>query len=155
MENNERKSFTFNPQYIDAVEDLENIDKWRAIYCLGYFGVYGDFPEEATAIDKMFVKANLKMLEGSHDWHQKQIEKSKKGGRTPELSDEQIEEAIKQLFLKNGAVPGEKEVKAFYGATSGIRDRDPWKRRDLICLECKKMSETESDKNTTMSYFNF
>ena len=49
MENNERKSFTFNPQYIDAVEDLENIDKWRAIYCLGYFGVYGDFPEGGYA----------------------------------------------------------------------------------------------------------
>lgn len=108
-------SFTYNPQYLVALEDLDEKDQWRATYVLCYYGVYGEFPSCATAIDKMFVKTNLKMIAGSINWQEKQAEKAKSAGRNAKISDDQIIGAYIEIYKKTGHKPSEKEVIDFCG----------------------------------------
>lgn len=153
--------FLYLEQFMTALEDLDREDMYRATYMLCYYGLYREFPEEATALDKMYVKANAKLFDGQDAYVAKQAERGKKGGRSGEFTDEQIKEAIVTLYLNGGRIPTEKAVLAHLGGTSALRNRDVWKNRDKICFECKtntnehseQMSETET--NTTNTFFNF
>lgn len=151
-ENKQLHSFTYNPQYLDALEDLTEEEQWRATYVLCYYGVNGEFPSCATSLDKMFVKTNLKMIAGSINWQEKQGEKAKKGGRIAAISDEQILEAYVELYKKTGHKPSEKEVIEFCGGgVTRIGTRDAWKKRDQYLEECMKCMELNDTFHTNVS----
>ena len=156
-----KDKFLYLEQFMTALEDLDKEDMYRATYVLCYYGLYREFPEEATAIDKMYVKANAKLFDGQDAYVAKQAGRGKKGGRTGEFTDEQIEQAIISLYDKGGRIPTEKAVLEHLGGTSALRNRDVWKNREKICLEHKtninehseQMSETITNK--TNNIFNF
>ena len=153
--------FLYLEQFMTALEDLDADDKYRATYVLCYYGLHREFPEEATAIDKMYVKANAKLFEGQDAYAAKQAERGRKTGRSGEFTDEQIENALITLYDELGKIPTEKAVLAHLGGTSALRNRDVWKNREKICLEHKtntnkhseQMFETETNKTNNM--FNF
>ena len=153
--------FLYLEQFMTALEDLDADDKYRATYVLCYYGLYREFPEEATAVDKMYVKANAKLFEGQDAYAAKQAERGRKTGRSGEFTDEQIENALITLYDELGKIPTEKAVLAHLGGTSALRNRDVWKNREKICLEHKtntnkhseQMFETETNKTNNM--FNF
>lgn len=153
--------FLYLEQFMTALEDLDKEDMYRATYVLCYYGLYREFPEEATAIDKMYVKANAKLFEGQDAYAAKQAERGRKTGRSGEFTDEQIENALITLYNELGKIPTEKAVLAHLGGTSALRNRDVWKNREKICLEYKtntnkhseQMLETETNKTNNM--FNF
>ena len=153
--------FLYLEQFMTALEDLDADDKYRATYVLCYYGLHREFPEEATAIDKMYVKANAKLFEGQDAYAAKQAERGRKTGRSGEFTDEQIEHALITLYDELGKIPTEKAVLAHLGGTSALRNRDVWKNREKICLEHKtntnkhseQMFETETNKTNNM--FNF
>lgn len=153
--------FLYLEQFMTALEDLDKEDMYRATYVLCYYGLYREFPEEATAIDKMYVKANAKLFEGQDAYAAKQAERGRKTGRSGEFTDEQIENALITLYNELGKIPTEKAVLAHLGGTSALRNRDVWKNREKICLEYKtntnkhseQMFETETNKTNNM--FNF
>jgi len=157
MKNN---SFTYNPQYLVALEDLDEEDQWRATYVLCYYGVHGEFPSCATAIDKMFVKTNLKMIAGSISWQGKQNDKAKKGGKVAAISDEQIIGAYIELYKKNGKRASEKEVIDYCGGgISRIATRAVWKNRDKYLYDCMNEKDTihtnvcmDTYKHTNQTY---
>lgn len=153
--------FLYLEQFMTALEDLDKEDMYRATYVLCYYGLHREFPEDATAVDKMYVKANAKLFEGQDAYVAKQIERGKKTGRSGEFTDEQIENALITLYNELGRIPTEKAVLAHLGGTSALRNRDVWKNREKICLEHKtntnkhseQMFETETNKTNNM--FNF
>lgn len=153
--------FLYLEQFMTALEDLDADDKYRATYVLCYYGLHREFPEEATAIDKMYVKANAKLFEGQDAYAAKQAERGRKTGRSGEFTDEQIENALITLYDELGKIPTEKAVLAHLGGTSALRNRDVWKNREKICFEHKtntnkhseQMLETETNKTNNM--FNF
>ena len=152
-----KDKFLYLEQFMTALEDLEEEDKYRATYVLCYYGLYREFPEEATAIDKMYVKANAKLFDGQDAYVAKQIERGKKGGRSGEFTDEQIENALITLYNELGRIPTEKAVIAHLGGTSAIRNRDVWKNREKICLE-HKQTQTNIETNVpniSNTMFNF
>lgn len=149
--------FLYLEQFMTALEDLDADDKYRATYVLCYYGLYRDFPEEATAIDKMYVKANAKLFEGQDAYAAKQAERGKKTGRSGEFTDEQIENALITLYNELGKIPTEKAVLAHLGGTSALRNRDVWKNREKICLE-QKQTQTNIETNVSNisnTMFNF
>lgn len=149
--------FLYLEQFMTALEDLDADDKYRATYVLCYYGLYRDFPEEATAIDKMYVKANAKLFEGQDAYAAKQAERGKKTGRSGEFTDEQIENALITLYNELGRIPTEKAVLAHLGGTSALRNRDVWKNREKICLE-QKQTQTNIETNVSNisnTMFNF
>lgn len=152
-----KDKFLYLEQFMTALEDLEEEDKYRATYVLCYYGLYREFPEEATAIDKMYVKANAKLFDGQDAYVAKQIERGKKGGRSGEFTDEQIENALITLYNELGRIPTEKAVITHLGGTSAIRNRDVWKNREKICLE-HKQTQTNIETNVSNisnTMFNF
>lgn len=111
-----KEKFLYLKQFMTALEDLEPEDRYRATYVLCYWGLYREFPQEATAIDKMYVKTNAKLFEGQDAFVQGQKEKGNKGGRPSAITDEQILEAYKALMdQKGGEEPTEKEVIDYCG----------------------------------------
>ena len=50
-----KDKFLYLEQFMTALEDLDKEYIYRATYVLCYYGLYREFPEEATAIDKMYV----------------------------------------------------------------------------------------------------
>ena len=152
-----KDKFLYLEQFMTALEDLDADDKYRATYVLCYYGLYREFPEEATAIDKMYVKANAKLFEGQDAYVAKQIERGKKTGRSGEFTDEQIENALITLYNELGRIPTEKAVITHLGGTSAIRNRDVWKNREKICLE-HKQTQTNIETNVpniSNTMFNF
>lgn len=152
-----KDKFLYLEQFMTALEDLDADDKYRATYVLCYYGLYREFPEEATAVDKMYVKANAKLFEGQDAYVEKQIERGKKGGRSGEFTDEQIENALITLYNELGRIPTEKAVLAHLGGISAIRNRDVWKNREKICLE-HKQTQTNIETNVpniSNTMFNF
>lgn len=159
-----KDKFLYLEQFMTALEDLDKEDMYRATYVLCYYGLYREFPEEATAIDKMYVKANAKLFDGQDAYAIKQAGKGKKGGRPTDLSDEQIEKAISELYVELGKIPSEKAVLDRLGSTAAIRHRNAWKNREAICEKCEKglsqcekgLSQNDED-NTHSSHnlFNF
>lgn len=145
--------FLYLEQFITALEDLDKEDMYRATYVLCYYGLYREFPEEATAFDKMYVKANAKLFDGQDAYSAKQAERGKKGGRPSELTDEQIEGAIISLYEETGKVPGERAVLDRLGGTAAIRHRNAWKNREKICAECVNISAQNDE--VTHNFFNF
>ena len=145
--------FLYLEQFITALEDLDKEDMYRATYVLCYYGLYREFPEEATAFDKMYVKANAKLFDGQDAYSAKQAERGKKGGRPSELTDEQIEGAIISLYEETGKVPGERAVLDRLGGTAAIRHRNAWKNREKICAECVNISAQKEE--VTHNFFNF
>ena len=79
-----KDKFLYLEQFMTALEDLDKEDIYRATYVLCYYGLYREFPEDATAVDKMYVKANAKLFDGQDAYAVKQAERGKKGGRQSE-----------------------------------------------------------------------
>lgn len=152
-----KDKFLYLEQFMTALEDLDADDKYRATYVLCYYGLYREFPEEATAVDKMYVKANAKLFEGQDAYAAKQAERGRKTGRSGEFTDEQIENALTTLYDELGKIPTEKAVLAHLGGTSALRNRDVWKNREKICLE-HKQTQTNIETNVpniSNTMFNF
>lgn len=149
MENNEK--FLYLEQFMEALEDLEPEDRYRATYCLCYYGLYRDFPDEATAVDKMYIKANAKLFDGQDKFLYKQKETGKLGGRPSALTDEQIWGAYSTLFKNKGVRPTEKEVIDFLGAgVKRIATRSAWKNREEHLYDCmKEVSYKDTEIHTS------
>ena len=149
--------FLYLEQFMTALEDLDADDKYRATYVLCYYGLYREFPEEATAIDKMYVKANAKLFEGQDAYAVKQADRGKKGGRPSDVTDDRIEEAILELYNELGKIPSEKAVLDRLGGVAAIRHRNAWKNREAICAKCEKgLSQSEEvNAHSSQSLFNF
>lgn len=145
-----RDSFTYLKQFLTALEDLEPEDRYRATYVLCYYGLHREFPEEATAVDKMFVKTNIKLFEGQDVFAQAQKDKGIKGGRPSELTDEQIWGAYRELYQKKGAYPTEKEVIQYLGANvQRIAARKAWQTRNEHLYESmEQVSYKDTDIHT-------
>ena len=159
-----KDKFLYLEQFMTALEDLDKEDIYRATYVLCYYGLYREFPEEATAIDKMYVKANAKLFDGQDAYAVKQAERGKKGGRPSDLSDERIEEAILELYDELGKIPSEKAVLDRLGGAAAIRHRNAWKNREAICAkrekslsQCEKGLSQNNEDNAHSSHnlFNF
>lgn len=152
-----KDKFLYLEQFMTALEDLDKEDMYRATYVLCYYGLYREFPEEATAVDKMYVKANAKLFDGQDAYVVKQAERGKKGGRPSDLSDERIEEVILELYNELGKIPSEKAVLDRLGGTAAIRHRNAWKNREAICAKCEKGLSQSEEVNThsAQSLFNF
>ena len=148
-----RDKFLYLEQFMTALEDLEQEDMYRATYVLCYYGLYREFPPEATAVDKMYVKANAKLFEGQDNYVAAQKEKGVKGGRPSAITDEQIWGAYRELYEKNGAYPTEKEVIAYLGAdVKRIATRSAWKNRNEHLYESmKQVSYKDNELHTNNS----
>ena len=152
-----KDKFLYLEQFMTALEDLDKEDMYRATYVLCYYGLYREFPEDATAVDKMYVKANAKLFDGQDAYAVKQAERGKKGGRPSELTDEQLEQTIISLYEENGKVPTERAILDRLGGTAAIRHRNAWKNRDAICAKHASISAQNDENNTqkTHNTFNF
>lgn len=148
-----KDKFLYLEQFMTALEDLDKEDMYRATYVLCYYGLYREFPEEATAVDKMYVKANAKLFDGQDAYAVKQAERGKKGGRPSELTDEQLEQTIISLYEENGRVPTERAILDRLGGTAAIRHRNAWKNRDAICAKHASIS-AQNDENSTQKTHN-
>ena len=126
----ERNSFWYLKQFLDAVdnEDLTYEEKCSATYALCYFGIRGIFPQEATGMDKMYVRANEKLLEGQDNYKQEKSERGATGGSvSARITDAQIKGAYIELYKMLGRVPTEKEViEKCGGGVSRIASRKIW-----------------------------
>lgn len=149
-----KDKFLYLEQFMTALEDLDKEDIYRATYVLCYYGLYREFPEEATAVDKMYVKANAKLFDGQDAYAVKQAERGKKGGRPSELTDEQLEQTIISLYEENGRVPTERAILDRLGGTAAIRHRNAWKNRDAICAKHASIS-AQNNTQKTHNTFNF
>lgn len=148
-----KDKFLYLEQFMTALEDLDADDKYRATYVLCYYGLYREFPEEATAVDKMYVKANAKLFEGQDAYAEKQAERGKQGGRPTKVTDEIIIEEIKKMKEENLVITSEALGKRVGMSAAAIRKRDPWKDKDKIIL-----GETDPDQDdikASISAFNF
>ena len=153
-----KDKFLYLEQFMTALEDQDKEDIYRATYVLCYYGLYREFPEEATAIDKMYVKANAKLFDGQDAYVAKQAERGKKGGRPGELTDDQIKEAILSLYDITGKAPTERAVLDRLGGTAAIRHRSVWIEREKICAELDSHNNTQSTQmceTETHNVFNF
>ena len=134
-----KDKFLYLKQFMTALEDLDPEDRYRATYVLCYWGLHREFPQEATAVDKMYVKANMKLFEGQDLYTQVQKEKGTKGGRPSAITDEQIWGAYRELYVELGRYPTEKETIAKIGANVGrIATRSAWKTRNEHLYESMK-----------------
>jgi hypothetical protein len=114
-----------------ALEDLNPDDRYRATYVLCYWGLYREFPPEATGVDKMFVKTNMKLFEGQDNFVQRQREIGNKGGRPSAITDEQIWGAYRALYRELGRYPTEQETIDKIGANvKRIATRKAWQTRN-------------------------
>ena len=152
-----KDKFLYLEQFMTALEDLDKEDIYRATYVLCYYGLYREFPEDATAVDKMYVKANAKLFDGQDAYAVKQAERGKKGGRPSDTTDERIEEVILELYDELGKIPSEKAVLDRLGGTAAIRHRSAWKNRDAICAKHASISAQNDENNTQNAHniFNF
>jgi hypothetical protein len=150
-----RDKFLYLEQFLTALEDLEPEDRYRATYVLCYWGLYREFPPEATGVDKMYVKTNAKLFEGQDSYVAAQKEKGTKGGRPSEVTDEQIWGAYKELYeKKNGGYPTEQEVIAYLGANvKRIATRNAWKTRNEHLYESMKQVSNKDTYNTNTDGF--
>lgn len=129
MENNER-GFTYLEQYLVALEDLTPEERNEATYALCYYGVYEEFPEGISAISKMYVKTNIKMVQNNIDYrNQKQIQ-GKKGATARIASMEDSNKVIAHMIIEaiaEGREPSSKEIGDVIGRDSStVRKRKPW-----------------------------
>ena len=159
-----KDKFLYLEQFMTALEDLDKEDIYRATYVLCYYGLYREFPEDATAVDKMYVKANAKLFDGQDAYAVKQAERGKKGGRPSDTTDEHIEQDILELYDEIGKIPSEKAVLDRLGGTAAIRHRNAWKNREILCAkreksfsQCEKGLSQNDEINThsSQSIFNF
>ena len=148
-----KDKFLYLEQFMTALEDLEEEDKYRATYVLCYYGLYREFPEEATAIDKMYVKANAKLFEGQDAYIEKQTERGKQGGRPTKVTDEMIIEEIKKMKEEGLVITSDALGKRVGMSAAAIRKRDPWKDKDKIMLGEK--DPDQDDIKASISAFNF
>ena len=114
----ERNSFSFLKQFLDAVdtEDLTYNERCQATYALCYFAIRGEYPQEASAMDKMHVRNNIKLLEGQDEFRNKKSAEGAIGGsKGVKITDEQIRAAYVELYKIKGTPPSEQEVIAKCG----------------------------------------
>lgn len=139
----DKKSFVYIEQFLDALAAVSSYEaKGTATYALCYYAITGEYPDEATDADKMFVGANIKLIEGQEAW----VNKSKKmgvtsGAKKQQIGDEELEAAISALYHELGRVPREQEVLRYTNTLATIRKREPWKNRNKICGEETKNVE--------------
>lgn len=148
-----KDKFLYLEQFMTALEDLEEEDKYRATYVLCYYGLYREFPEEATAVDKMYVKANSKLFDGQDAYIEKQTERGKQGGRPTKVTDEVIIEEIKKMKEEGLIITSDALGKRVGMSAAAIRKRDPWKDKDKIILE--ETGPDQNDIKASISAFNF
>lgn len=148
-----KDSFLYLRQFITALEDLEPEDRYRATYVLCYYSLNKEFPPEATAIDKMYVKTNMRLLEGQDIYLQKQSERGLKGGRPSTVTDEEIWAAYNTLYEQNGGYPSEQEVINYLGVgLKRIATRKAWKERNEHLTGSK---EHEPVQPQSLNYLDF
>jgi hypothetical protein len=114
----ERNSFSFLKQFLDAVdtEDLTYEEKCHAVYTLCYYAIRGEYPATAAGMDKMYVRANEKLLEGQDEYRSKKSAEGANGGvKGAKITDEQIRAAYVELYRIKGGPPSEQEVIAKCG----------------------------------------
>lgn len=145
-------SFKYLKQFLIALEDLEDAEKHRATYCLCYYWFNREFPPEATPYDKMYVKSQMRLIEGQDEYNARQKEIGKEGGRPKKATEEEIRGALIEMFQN-----GEKITSDALGARVGlsgdtIRKRPTWKNKDSILAE---LNREQSDTQASISAFNF
>lgn len=148
-----KDKFLYLEQFMTALEDLDADDKYRATYVLCYYGLYREFPEEATAVDKMYVKANAKLFDGQDAYIEKQVERGKQGGRPTKVTDEMIIEEIKKMKEEGLVITSDALGKRVGMSAAAIRKRDPWKDKDKIMLG--ETGPDQDDIKASISAFNF
>lgn len=147
----ESKKFVYVEQFLDALAAVDSYEaKGTATYALCYYAMTGEFPEEATDADKMYVGANIKMIEGQEKWRNEKTEGGKaSGGKKQQISDDELTVAIKELYQQLGRVPREPEILRYTHTSATLRKRDPWKDRNKICgvsIDGTKIVEDENKK---------
>ena len=146
-------NFRYLKQFLTALEDLDEEDKYRATYCLCYYWFYREFPEGATPMDKMYVKSQIKLIEGQDKFNQKQKDNSKKAGRNPDqASDEELEIEIIRLYKEGLPVKAKSLGEKFNMTDAAIRQRTPWQHREEI-IQRERLRE--EDQKASISAFNF
>lgn len=127
----ERNSFSFLKQFLDAVdtEDLTYDERCHAVYALCYYAIRGEYPDAAAGMDKMYVRANERLLEGQDEYRSKKAAEGSNGGsKGARITDEQIRAAYVELYKVKGAAPSEQEVIAKCGGgVQRISGRNVWK----------------------------
>jgi hypothetical protein len=123
----ENKSFIYVEQFLDALAAVESYEaKGTATYALCYYAITGEYPEEATDADKMYVGANIKMIEGQGKWRNEKVEGGKaSGNKKQQISDEELTIAIKELYKQLGRIPREPELLRYTHTSATIRKRKP------------------------------
>ena len=146
-------NFKYLKQFLTALEDLEEEDKYRATYCLCYYWFYRDFPEGAKPMDKMYVKSQIKLIEGQDNYNQRQKNNSKKAGRNPDqASDKDLETEIIRLYKEGLPVKAKSLGEKFNMTDAAIRQRTPWQHRDEII---RREQLREESQKVDISAFNF
>ena len=169
MEQN--RNFKYIEQFLDALAAVDSYEaKGTATYALCYYAITGELPEEATDADKMYVGANIKMIEGQEKWRNEKAEGGKSsGGKKQQISDEELIIVIKELYEQLGRIPREAEILRYTHTSATIRKRKPWMERNKICGEnvygtnfveenknCVETKNVENNKNETkMKIFQF
>ena len=84
----ENRNFRYVEQFLDALAAVDSYEaKGTATYALCYYAITGELPEEATDADKMYVGANIKMIEGQEKWRNEKAEGGKSsGGKKQQIS---------------------------------------------------------------------
>ena len=147
----ENRKFIYIEQFLDALAAVDSYEaKGTATYALCYYAITGEYPEEATDADKMYVGANMKMIEGQEKWRNEKTEGGKSSGnKKQQISDEELTIAIKELYQQLGRVPREPELLRYTNTSATIRKREPWKDRNKICgvsIDGTKIVEEENKK---------
>jgi len=159
----ERNSFSFLKQFIDAVdtEDLTYEERCRAVYALCYYAIRGEYPDAAAGMDKMYVRTNIKLLEGQDKFKEEKSQQGSKGGPKPKITDEQIKRAYAELYFENGGVlPSEKDViEKCGGGVCRINQRKGWLERNEYLNEMKELNEcvckNEDNLNHSVTFNDF
>jgi len=153
----ENKSFKYVEQFLDALAAVESYEaKGTATYALCYYAITGGYPEEATDADKMYVGANMRMIEGQEKWRNEKSENGKSSGsKKQQVSDDELTVAIKELYQQLGRVPREAEVLRYTNTSATIRKREPWRDRNKICgiFVGETKNVEEKDKNCVETNF--
>lgn len=136
-----RNSFWYIKQFLDAIDndDLSYEEKCGATYALCYYAIRGEFPPESNGMDKMYVRANLKLIEGQDAYKQEMKDTGSRGGRPSAITDEQIWGAYEELYKELGRYPTEQEtIEKLGGGIKRIATRKAWQMRNEHLYESMK-----------------
>lgn len=153
-------SFTYIEHYLNTINELPEDMKYRVNWDLCFYGVYGELPEDASAMSTAIVKSFELLIQGSHNFQDKQKENGAKGGRPPKITDEQIKGAAMELLEKNEGLSSNK-IGAMLGISgAAVRQRAVWKEIGQMSAQNKNDAVVEievakKDPPATTSAFNF